>query len=329
MMTEIYKFFNSSTQQVRSYQATDFSSYFSQFLSNGLIHKDNVPFIKVQTDGIELKTTVTPGSAVIKGHLYENTEDLYLQHDIADENFDRIDRVVIRYDNKPENRHIKVFILKGQPSLLPQAPVLTRDEEVYELSLAQIRIPSKSTVVMTEHITDERFNKNLCGLVSSLISIPLEKLEENFNEFKSQINDDLYTRFNELKQEVEVTNLKQEIELVKKNQIELFTQRYLEGKAGTTGAGYFYDILKDTSKIDLNNTTAQIDTDKMEIQMSGANLTDQVTWKPHPIGFVANKVKHYHTRPTGKLVKVTENALSGQNKIKVSNVNITVTEVNA
>lgn len=326
-MAEIFRFFNSSDSIKRTYSAEDFSSFFEEFLSTGLVHTDNQPFLNVQADGTNMQTYLTDGSAVIKGHLYKNVGSNYLTHDQSETTFDRIDRVVLRCDKRPEAKHIKAFVLKGMPSVTPQPPALTRTDDVYEISLKQVRIKANSTVVTNEDMTDERLNKDVCGLVNSLITVPVEALQQNFNEFKSQLNDEFYNWFNSVDEQIEVTDLRKEVELIKKNQIELLMQRYLEGKSGEGDRGYFYDILKDTSKIDLNNTTALIDTDNNQIKMNGSNLQEKVTWKPYPIGFVANKVKHYHTRPVGKLIKVTEDALSGQNQIKVANVELTVTEV--
>ncbi|WP_419958958.1 hypothetical protein [Psychrobacillus sp. BM2] len=328
-MTEVSRFFNSSEYQIRKYNAQDFSNFFEKFISTGLLHSDEEPFLNVVSDeSTPLKVKVVEGAAVIKGHLYDNTSELYLDIEPSDSVFDRIDRVVIRYDNRIETLDIKAFVLKGLPSINPVAPVLTREQDVFEISLAQIRVSSNTSVITSSAITDERLDVTVCGLAHSQFTIPYEEFKRSFNQFKDQLNSDFYNWVQQIDEQVEVSDLRKEIELIKRNQIEFNIQQYLQGKFGEGDRGYFFDILKDLTKIDSSNTTATIDHDKLQIGLPVSSLSGRVTWKTHPIGFVSNKVKHFHTRPIGQLLEVTEDALGGQNEIKVKNIEVTITEVN-
>lgn len=156
--------FFSSIDNDRTYTAKDFTEYFSKFLSNGILDlKDGA--LKVFANG-SLDLTVNPGEMWINGHVYKNTEPLTLtidtQADLA-----RKDRVMIRLDHV--NREIKAYIKKGEPSSTPAFPVVQRDEDAYEMCIAQYHIDKGITQMYQDYIIDTRENINLCGECSSLI----------------------------------------------------------------------------------------------------------------------------------------------------------------
>lgn len=176
-MSERYLFFNSNETDKRYYQAQDFAEYFGSVLSSGLLHTDEVPNLVVSVEAGTMNTVITPGNAIIKGHLYENTTPLKLTHTIPEPTQDRIDRVVLRLDLKNNSRFIKLFVKEGVSAASPTAPSLTRDQFVYELSLAQIRVRKNTVQLLGSDLIDERLDEDLCGLVYSLISIPSDQLQ--------------------------------------------------------------------------------------------------------------------------------------------------------
>lgn len=324
-MAELFRFFNSTPTDKRLYQAEDFADFFSEFLSSGLIHKDGEPFISVKLgEDKETQTKVSMGSAIISGHLYKNTTEITLTH--KKEGLPKIDRVVLRLDNSTENRFIKVFIKEGTPSANPVAPELTREGDIYELSLASVRVPDIATQGELI-IIDERYNAELCGIVDSLISIPVEDLQNDFSVFKNELNNEFYGWFDDAIRQSNVELLEGELKLIKQNQIEILMQNYINGKSTDMDAGYFFDVLRDWSKLNQSETTAQLDTVNMALKFPSDKTEAVATWKPHEIGFIASKVKHYQTRPIQTVLTLAEDALAGQNKIKVENVTLTVTEV--
>lgn len=324
-MSETYLFFNSTDNDRRYYSAEDFASVFATVISDGLIHKDGKPNLKVKR-GNGLVSIIESGKAFIKGHPYFQHEDIQLIHDKSDENFDRLDRIVLRFDNRTEARYIKLFILKGIPSTSPKTPALTRTNEVFELSLAQVRIKANS--LQLADIIDERLNKDVCGLADSLMTIPLDKLETNFNEFKNQLLVQYNALLGSLGGEADPIKFKRDLMLTKLNHADLLIERDLENKTVSMDDGYFFDSLKDTSKVDLVKSNAVIDTELKQIKLDGQSLEGDVYWQPHAINFVSNKVTHLHTRPVNTLALVTSDALAGQDKITLANYKITITEVN-
>jgi hypothetical protein len=170
-------FFNSAPGDPRFYQASDFANYFGNVLSTGLLSTDSVPAMRVMCDGTNLKTYVEPGKAIMEGYGYENTVDLYLDHAIPEATLDRIDRIVLRLDKRNQSRFIKLFVKQGASGASPVPPDLQRDEFIYELSLAQIRVRANTSTLDPLDLVDERLDEDLCGLVSSLISIPTDQLQ--------------------------------------------------------------------------------------------------------------------------------------------------------
>lgn len=165
-------FFNSAIGDPRVYQASDFAHYFGKVLSTGLLHDNNVPGLAVSAGGTNLTTSVAPGSAIMEGYAYENTGVEQLSHSVPEITLDRIDRVVLRLDKKNANRYIKLFVIEGEPSLEPVAPSLQRNTLVWELSLAQVRIRANTSAISLNDVLDERLNREVAGLVYSLISKP-------------------------------------------------------------------------------------------------------------------------------------------------------------
>ncbi|WP_164219397.1 hypothetical protein [Virgibacillus sp. YIM 98842] len=158
-MAELSRFFNSVEGDERTYQANDFAQFFSNFLGNGFFEG-----LAVSTENT-MNTIVAPGSAFIEGHEYTNTSSLTLTHAGADASQDRIDRVVLRLDRDIDVRAIQAFVKQGTPGSDPEPPTLTRNDTVYELSLAQVRITAGKSFIEGSQITDERGNHEVCGRV--------------------------------------------------------------------------------------------------------------------------------------------------------------------
>lgn len=192
-MAELSSFFNAVNGD-RQYDAEQFAEYFRQFLMSGIYHKNNAPSLKVR-QGTGLQTILEPGSAFLEGYMYKNTADIVFTHDAADATNPRIDRIVLRLNRSINARYIKAFIKKGAPATNPQPPALQRDNVVYEISLAQVRINAGATSITS--ITDERFNPSVAGLVSSLITVPTDEFQRQweswFNGIQNQIGVRLLT----------------------------------------------------------------------------------------------------------------------------------------
>lgn len=193
-MAEHFRFFNAVEQEDpvtheitydREYRADEFAEYFGLFLSDGLFSVDGKAGLKVLVnEGMEVSVDI--GYAFIKGYMYKNDSLLPITIDTADQNLDRIDRVVIRFDEVA--REIRTKIKKGTPSSSPQPPELESTDAVKELSLAQVKIKKGITSISSADITDERLTST-CGLVNSLITVPVDEIWAVWNDTVTAIEE--------------------------------------------------------------------------------------------------------------------------------------------
>ncbi|PSL41699.1 hypothetical protein B0H94_11812 [Salsuginibacillus halophilus] len=190
-MPEIYKFFNSASDDERKYQAADFADYFGTVLSSGLVHTDEEPTLEVSVSDDSLESYVEAGKAIVDGHLYELTDEKTLEHSLPESDTDRIDRVVLRLDTRNSARYIKLFVLEGDPAEEPEPPELTRDNFVHELSLAQIYVHADTSSLDSDDVTDERLDEDLCGLVNSMLTVPTDQFVDEWESFFSDIKQEI------------------------------------------------------------------------------------------------------------------------------------------
>lgn len=198
-MGEHYRFFDSiDGKDERVYSADEFAEYFRQFLSSGVYARDGQAGLRVEANGEDMQIKITEGDAFIEGYLYKiDAESLKLPIHTADPTLNRIDRVVVRLDKTLENRYVKAFVLTGTPELEPKAPILTKNENIYEISLAKINVVAGKSFIEQAQITDERSNEDVCGFVSSLITIPTSQFQDDWNDWKSTIQPQLIDQFNQ------------------------------------------------------------------------------------------------------------------------------------
>lgn len=78
----------------------------------------------------------------------------------------RIDRVVLRRDNATNLSSLAV--VDGTPAVSPVAPALTRAGGIWEDSLAQVRVNNGQVSVTTSDITDERYDRSVCGFATAV-----------------------------------------------------------------------------------------------------------------------------------------------------------------
>lgn len=186
-MAERCGFFNAtnSSNPDRVYDSSDFAAYFASFIGNGVFAKHSDQLRVAQQDSPDMSVQVLGGQAWINGWWYENTSTLNLDIDPADGTLDRIDIIVVQFDLT--NRVIKTIVRKGSPSAGATAPELNRDDDLWELKLAEVDV-SHGTVNITDgKITDTRSNTEVCGWVSGLIN--QMDTTELFNQLKEATQD--------------------------------------------------------------------------------------------------------------------------------------------
>ncbi len=181
MAMEFSGFFDSVAGDERAYDAQDLKLLLSSAVQNGVTSHFGGG-LKVGTAGDGMRTTVTPGGVVIDGFIYVLSDDggdlMTLTH-APSGSADRIDRVVAQLNLNDDRRVITLCVKEGTPAAQPVAPMLMRTAQVYELSLAQVRIPAAAVTLSPEDISDERGDESVCGYAVP-VWLSNASLEERF-----------------------------------------------------------------------------------------------------------------------------------------------------
>lgn len=175
----------------RVYLAESFAKYFASFIGNGIFGgKSNELMVKQKTV-TDMSVRTLSGQAWINGYWYENNDELSMSIDVADGVLNRIDIIVLRWDNS--ERVIRLAVKKGTPATNPSAPIIQRSSDYYELKLAQIYVKAGATKITQADITDTRLNNDDCGFVHGVVD-QLDttefgaQLEAYISEFVSEKN---------------------------------------------------------------------------------------------------------------------------------------------
>lgn len=182
-MAEHYYMFD-SVDGDREYTAQDFADYFNELLTTGVFYRNNQPSLRA-TRSTGLNTQVDIGAAYVEGYVYRNTSSLELLHAAGHASYPRIDRIVIRLDKSLSNRYVRAFIKEGTPASSPQPPSLERNDMVYEISLARVRVNAGASTIAS--IVDDRLNQSVCGVVSSIIEVPTDVFVREWDSFYTTI----------------------------------------------------------------------------------------------------------------------------------------------
>lgn len=143
------------------YSSDDFSSYFRDFYSNGIMADNSNYFAVTAKSGMSL--TVKSGTAYIDGHFYRPVNDAVVTLAQSDTQYSRIDLVQIKCDYVTSRIYVEV--VTGEAKSTPTIPTLKRDASAYCLGLAAVTVKANASAVAQANIQDLRFNTQYCGTV--------------------------------------------------------------------------------------------------------------------------------------------------------------------
>lgn len=156
-----YGFPFTSVNKDRTYSSDDWRAFFVSLFFNGVI--DGVMNeLQVKPQAVPNKTVfVETGSLLINGAILSNTstKTVAVAENISGE--PRIDRVVARLNLT--DRKIEFAVIQGIPAVSPVAPSLTRNADIYEMSLAKVSLANGYSTIVAGNITDERLDETVCG----------------------------------------------------------------------------------------------------------------------------------------------------------------------
>lgn len=140
------------------------------------VFTDGVMPVADGTAGETLKVTaiggmgisIAPGNAKLGGAWFENTALYNITLDIASSET-RYDCVILRNDDSDEVRAPSILI--KSLSRVPVLSDLVRNEKIYEVCLAYVRVPALASSITDADITDTREDGSLCNVMSGVGAI--------------------------------------------------------------------------------------------------------------------------------------------------------------
>ena len=152
----------------RPANAENLAAYLSGFFSNGVVMQEDTALRVVASSGMNVQ--INAGMGNINGKTILNDAAKIVPLAAANASQSRIDRVVFRLDEV--NRLMEFDVLTGTPASSPTAPALTRTPEVYEMCLAEIRIPAgRSMVTVSPQTVQAPFSYPASVAVAGLESV--------------------------------------------------------------------------------------------------------------------------------------------------------------
>ena len=168
----------------RPFNADDFARYFGTLIKNGVFPNPSTNFQCI-ADQETMAVKMEAGICWIDGHLGYDDNVHILEIDTADSVLDRIDRIVLRKDVL--DRDIHWVVKKGEMSGKPVAPTLQRDENAWELGIADVKVAHGTVSISQSMVTDTRLNTELCGLVTGVVTqIDTTTLFNQLEQWKSE-----------------------------------------------------------------------------------------------------------------------------------------------
>ena len=146
----------------RRYTAEELREVLKTFFSNGVFTEQANAFAVTAGDGMQ--AIVSPGRCFIQGDVGVEDSARTMAFAAATSQ-PRYDTIVLRWDNNIDARSIDLYVKQGVASDKPVRPTLTRGETVWELGLCDIYIPSGTTSISQDRITDTRLDNARCGSV--------------------------------------------------------------------------------------------------------------------------------------------------------------------
>lgn len=174
----------SSPEWDRAITAEDERLFNRLYFTNGVFANPATSLMVQPASGMQVK--VLPGGCHIEGAKAYNASERYITLSNSNASLSRVDRIVARFDTSESMRSIDLYVKEGVPSTTPIAQELHRDSNYFEIALADVLVLKGSTSINTSHITDQRLNPDLCGMV-----VPMAKgydTSELWDQIKDSIN---------------------------------------------------------------------------------------------------------------------------------------------
>ncbi len=170
----------------RRYKVVELVAYLRPFFSDGVFPNPSTGLQVMETAEKDMFVTVKVGDAWINGRMYRNLDDKKIRLDPSDSATTRIDRIVVGCNYK--DRVITSYVKKGTPASSASAPELTRNDTLYEISLAEITIAPGAVGITQSAIKDTRLDQSKCGIVTGLVdTVDTQTLYNQLETWRQEI----------------------------------------------------------------------------------------------------------------------------------------------
>lgn len=215
----------------RIYSAATFAHYFSLLVQNGVFPDPSTGMQVKASTSPDMHVSVQPGSGWVNGYYItvEANAPEQLTVPTANPSLSRIDSVIMGLNYV--DREVQLYIKSGAVSASPSAVSLQRDNDLYELELAQITVSAGMASITQANITDMRSNTNRCGIVKGMID------QIDTTDLFAQYNDAFQTWFAGIKAQLSdnvATNLQNQIDNLKTDKVNVSDKAStVQAQAGT------------------------------------------------------------------------------------------------
>lgn len=149
----------------REFNSENLRKIFSMLYTNGIAMSDASNALQV-VPGSGMVVTVNAGAVIIEGAMGKQEDPLSVTIDAASGSYARIDAIVVRLNTNISGRSITVEYIKGTEASAPSVPPIERSGGIYDLRLANIRIPAGAAAITDSMITDTRLGDE-CGVATA------------------------------------------------------------------------------------------------------------------------------------------------------------------
>lgn len=200
----------------REYSAAVFAHYFSLLVKNGVFPDPSTGMQVKASSSPDMHVSVQPGSGWINGYYITVPEDSpeVLTVPTANPSLSRIDSVIMGLNYV--DRGIQLYIKSGAVSASPIPVSLQRDNDLYEMELAQITVAAGVASISQANITDMRTNASRCGIVKGTID------QIDTTDLFAQYDDAFQTWFADIQAQLSgdvATNLQNQINILKSDKV--------------------------------------------------------------------------------------------------------------
>lgn len=200
----------------REYSAAVFAHYFSLLVKNGVFPDPSTGMQVKASASPDMHVSVQPGSGWVNGYYItvpENSPEV-LTVPTANPSLSRIDSVIMGLNYV--EREVQLYIKSGAVSASPSAVSLQRDNDLYEMELAQITVAAGVASISQANITDMRQNTSRCGIVKGTID------QIDTTDLFAQYNDAFQTWFADIQAQLSgdvAANLQNQISSLKTEKV--------------------------------------------------------------------------------------------------------------